>query len=48
MNKTLLTEVHIRTEHIPAHKYIGIWDIDATDYASFFKRHDFATPFAEL
>lgn len=40
MNKTLLTEAHIRTEHIPAHKYIGIWDIDATDYASFFKRHD--------
>lgn len=40
MNKTLLTEPHIRVEHIPAHKYIGVWDIAAKDYGSFFARHD--------
>lgn len=40
MNKTLLTEPHIRIEHIPAHKYIGIWDITATDYMNFWSKHD--------
>lgn len=40
MNQTLLTEAHVRVEHIPAHKYIGIWDIDAADYGSFWSRHD--------
>ena len=40
MNRTLLTEAHVRVEHIPAHKYVGIWDINATDYASFWERHD--------
>lgn len=40
MNKTLLTEPHTKIEHIPEHKYIGIWDIHATDYMSFWSRHD--------
>lgn len=40
MNKTLLTEAHVRVEHIPAHKYVGVWDIDAPDYGNFWSRHD--------
>ena len=32
MSQLLLTEAHVRVEHIPAHQYIGIWDIDAADY----------------
>lgn len=40
MNQTILTEPHVRVEHIPAHKYIGIWDLDAGDYGSFWSRHD--------
>ncbi len=36
MNKTLLKEPSIRIEHIPEHKYIGIWDINASDYMVFF------------
>lgn len=40
MNKTLLTNANKRIEHIPEHKYIGIWDIAANDYCSFWSRHD--------
>lgn len=40
MNQTLLTEAHVRVEHIPAHGYVGIWDIDAADYGQFWNRHD--------
>lgn len=40
MNQTLLTEAHVRVEHIPAHGYVGIWDIDAADYGQFWSRHD--------
>lgn len=40
MNKTVLTEANVRAEYIPAHKYIGIWDIDAHDYMSFWSKHD--------
>ena len=40
MNRTLLTEAHVRVEHIPEHKYVGIWDKTAGDYCSFFGRHD--------
>ena len=40
MSKTLLTEPHMRLEYIPAHKYLGIWDDVAVDYASFWERHD--------
>lgn len=40
MNQTLLTDAHIHVEYIPAHKYIGIWDINAADYGSFWNNHD--------
>lgn len=40
MNKTILTEAKIRIEHIPEHKYIGIWDITASDYCNFWNKHD--------
>lgn len=40
MSKTLLTTPNIRIEHIPEHKYIGIYDITATDYGSFWNKHD--------
>ena len=40
MNKTLLTDAHVRMEHIPEHKYIGIYDKAAGDYGSFFGRHN--------
>lgn len=40
MNKTVLTEANVRVEYIPAHKYIGIWDVNASDYDAFWKRHD--------
>lgn len=40
MNKTILTDANTRFEHIPAHKYVGIWDINATDYGSFWGCRD--------
>lgn len=40
MNQTVLTEPNVRAEYIPAHKYMGIWDAHATDYCSFWSRHD--------
>ncbi len=40
MNKTLLTDSHTRVEHIPAHKYIGIWDITSADYMNFFSKRN--------
>ena len=40
MKQAQPTEAHVRVEHIPAHKYIGIWDINAADYMSFWGRHD--------
>lgn len=40
MNKTILTEPKIRIEHIPAHKYIGIWDDTALGYGDFWKYHN--------
>ncbi len=40
MSKTILTEPHTRIEHIPAHKYIGIFDINAGDYGKFWEKHD--------
>lgn len=33
-------EANIRFEHIPAHKYIGIWDIRVDNYCDFWKYHD--------
>lgn len=40
MNDTILTEANVRTEYIPAHKYIGIWDKTADCYYDFWKNHD--------
>ena len=40
MTKTILTEPNVRTEYIPAHKYIGIWDLEAHDYMSFWHSYD--------
>lgn len=40
MSKTILTEAQIRMEHIPEHKYIGIWDLSAAHYGDFWKKRD--------
>lgn len=40
MSNGMLTEARVRIEHIPEHKYIGIWDKDAGEYGSFWSRHD--------
>lgn len=40
MGKTCLTDAKVRMEYIPAHKYIGIWDAEATCYYDFWKHHD--------
>lgn len=40
MNETCLTNPNIRTEYIPAHKYIGIWEPKAKGYGDFWKYHN--------
>lgn len=40
MSNTILTEPTVRTEFIPAHKYIGIWDREADCYHDFWKNQD--------
>lgn len=35
-----IKEPSIRFEYIPAHKYIGIWDIRVNNYCDFWKYHD--------
>lgn len=35
-----IIEAGVRTEFIPAHRYIGIWDDTAEDYFSFWARHN--------
>lgn len=40
MSKNVLAQVHVRTEFIPAHKYLGIWDANARDYGEFWKSHN--------
>lgn len=40
MSKTILTEASVRVEHIPAHKYIGIWDSEVQGYFPFWERHN--------
>lgn len=40
MSKTVLTEAHVRTEFIPAHGYLGIWDEHAEGYGDFWQRHN--------
>lgn len=34
------TRLAIRVEHIPAHKYLGIWEEKADNYCDFWKYHD--------
>lgn len=33
-------EANIRLEHIPAHKYVGIWEMRAKDYEEFWEYHN--------
>jgi len=40
MSKTALTDAHVKTEFIPAHKYLGIWDSNARNYGEFWQYHD--------
>lgn len=39
-NMSNVKEANIRLEHIPAHKYIGIWDSRVNNYGDFWKYHD--------
>lgn len=41
MSENILTNPFVWMEHIPAHKFIGIWDINAKGYWDFEKRKDF-------
>lgn len=41
MSETCLTNANIRVEFIPAHKYLGIWNIDYKGYWNFCGRDDF-------
>lgn len=40
MSKNKLADVHVRVEHIPAHRYVGIFDITASGYGDFWEKHD--------
>lgn len=40
MSNFCLTEPQIVVEHIPAHKYIGIWEERANHYGDFWQYHD--------
>lgn len=40
MSKTVLTDANVCVEYIPAHKYIGIWDKNITNYCEFWNKHD--------
>ncbi len=40
MSRFCLKEPEIRVEYIPAHKYIGIWDDNATGYGDFWRYHN--------
>ena len=35
-----LSEVRVKVEYIPAHKYLGIWDDKARNYGEFWQNHD--------
>lgn len=39
-NMEEIREAKTRIEYIPAHKYIGIWDITAKHYGDFWEKHD--------
>lgn len=40
MSETCLTKANVRTEYIPAHKYIGIWDEKSSNYGEFWHNHN--------
>lgn len=40
MSKTILTEPHVKTEFIPAHKYLGVWEPKARHYGDMWDYHD--------
>lgn len=40
MTKTILTDANVRVEYIPAHKYIGIWDANVSNYGDFWRNYD--------
>lgn len=40
MNRLSLSEASVRMEHIPAHKYIGIYDNKSTSYGELWAGHD--------
>ncbi len=40
MNNTILTDARTKVEYIPAHKYIGIWDKNATGYCDFWQNRN--------
>lgn len=40
MSESLLTNANIRIEHIPAHKYLGIWDKTVKGYGDFWNNHN--------
>jgi AraC-like DNA-binding protein len=40
MNSTILTNPSIRTEYIPEHKYIGIYDNTISNYGDLWTKHD--------
>lgn len=40
VDKTVLTDVHMKVEFIPAHKYLGIWDDNARNYGEFWQNHN--------
>lgn len=40
MSTTMLTEARVRVEHIPAHKYVGIFDAGVDNYGDFWQKHD--------
>lgn len=40
MGKTILTQANVRVAHIPAHRFIGIWDSRADNYHAFWEGKD--------
>lgn len=39
-NMSELKNAAVRMEYIPPHRYLGVWDDEATDYCAFWQRHD--------
>lgn len=40
MAEMTVREAGVRVEHIPEHKYVGIWDEEAANYGEMWERHD--------